>query len=384
MTVLYCVQRVYLQTSRQMRLLEIEAKAPVFSHFISSFSGLVTIRAFNWVSEVHEENLKRLDMSQRPFYLLYCLQWWLKLVLDLVVAAMAVILAALTVGLRNKINPGYLGVALVSVMTVGQLLAYLLNYWATLETSLGAIARIQQFSSETPKEKDGGDPREVGWPRRGAIRMRDVSAAYGEHTVLHDITLDIEPGQKVAVCGRTGSGKSTLLALFLRLHDPSEGAIEIDGTNINTVPLKQLRKQLASLPQDPLFLSGTVRFNLDPFEEADDGSITDALGKTGLRSLIEERGGLDAELKSDWLSAGQKQLFCMSRALLRHSRVLLLDEATSRLALLSFQDLHAAVLTFSPQPGSAHGTGRARLAQDRVPWLDHGCDCPSTQDDRRL
>ncbi|KZL85583.1 abc transporter [Colletotrichum incanum] len=330
--VLFTIQSIYLQTSRQVRLLDLETKSPIFSHFIASFSGLVTIRALGWTDKVHAENLERLDLSQRAFYIMGSLQKWLLLVLNLTVTALAVLLVGLSVALQDTIDPGLLGVALVSVMGFGQLLTGLLNNWAMLETCLGAVARIREFETETPSENDGNTPVAVeGWPPKGQIDITDVSAAYDDYQVLSSINLSIKAGEKVAICGRTGSGKSTLLSLLLRLHDPSTGAIEVDGVDISTMPINQLRKSLVALPQDTLFLPGTVRQNLDPFASRDDAAIWSALEKTGLKNLFEDKGGLESDLNTDWLSAGQKQLFCMARAILRDSRVLLLDEATSSL-----------------------------------------------------
>ncbi|TQN66274.1 ABC transporter atnG, partial [Colletotrichum shisoi] len=313
--VLYAIQRV--------RLLDLETKSPIFSHFIASFAGLVTIRAMDRTAECQAENLTRLDLSQRASYAMGSLQRWLLLVLNLVVAGLAVMLVGLAVALRDAIDPGLLGVALVSVMGFGQLLTGLLNNWATLETSLGAVARIREFEAETPSEqdRDGDTPVIVEeWPAKGKIDVKHVSAAYDDHQVLGDVTLSINPGEKVAICGRTGSGKSTLIALLLRLQDPSSGTIEIDGVDIASVPINQLRESLVALPQDPLFLPGTVRRNLDPFDARDDDAVWAALDKTGPKALFEDKGGLEAGLKTDWLSAGQKQLFCMARAVLRNSR----------------------------------------------------------------
>lgn len=328
--ILFLLQKFYLRTSRQMRLLDLEAKSPMYSHFLSSFQGLPAIRAYGWTKKAEGENVARLNDSQRPYYLLWCLQRWLGLVLELIVAGLAVLLVGLAIALKDQISPGLLGVALTSIMSMGQTLTMLISQWTQLETSLGAVTRINQFEADTPREKDGPDMPSPRWPSSGAIRISGLSAKYGDHTVLKDINLDIQPGQKVAVCGRSGSGKSTLMMLLLRLYQPESGTIIIDGTDTATLNLNALRESVVALPQDPMFLAGTVRYNLDPLGKCLDEELLGALEKNGIRSVIEEKGGLDADLNTDWLSAGQRQLFCLARAIVRKSRVLLLDEATSR------------------------------------------------------
>jgi len=330
LVLLFGLQKFYLRTSRQMRLLDLEAKSPLYSHFISSFSGLTALRAYGWTALAEHDNLVRLDDSQRPFYLLRCVQRWLNMVLNLIVAGLAVLLVGISLRLKASISPGLLGVALTSVMGLGQTLSMLIQSWTQLETSLGAVTRINQFAAQTPKERDGPDRPPADWPDRGAIRIAGLYAKYGEHTVLTDINLDIEPGQKIAVCGRSGSGKSTLISLLLRLYEPAAGKIVIDGVDTQSLQLDALREALVALPQDPMFLAGTVRYNLDPLSRAPDDEILDVLRKTGLQEVIEAKGGLDADLDTDWLSAGQRQLFCLARAVLRRGKILFLDEATSR------------------------------------------------------
>ena len=114
--VIWVLQHVYLRTSRQLRLLDLEARSPLYSHFLETLSGLSTIRAFGWEVENKEQNKRLLDFSQRPYYLLYCVQRWLNLVLDLIVAAEAVVVVGLALGLRTSTTAGLLGVSLNNIL----------------------------------------------------------------------------------------------------------------------------------------------------------------------------------------------------------------------------------------------------------------------------
>lgn len=158
-----------------------EASAPLYSHFIESLAGLITIRSFGWTDKYIKKNQQLLDESQKPYYLLFCIQRWLILVLDLVVAGLAVVLVAMAVSLRSRINPGFLGLALVNMMNLSHSLTNLVEYWTSLETSLGGIARIKDFSENTPAEETLNENLNLDahWPSRGALRFDSVSASYG-------------------------------------------------------------------------------------------------------------------------------------------------------------------------------------------------------------
>lgn len=158
----------------------IEATAPLFSHFIESLSGITTIRSFGWMPAFTTKNKKLLDASQKPYYLLLCIQRWLVLILDLIVASLAVVLVGMAVALRSKLNAGFLGLALVNMMSLSHSLTNLVQHWTSLETSIGAISRIKTFSENTPSEAspgEDGNPDHT-WPTRGAFRFEGVSASY--------------------------------------------------------------------------------------------------------------------------------------------------------------------------------------------------------------
>jgi ATP-binding cassette, subfamily C (CFTR/MRP), member 1 len=151
---LYLIQRYYLRTSRQLRLLDIEGRSPLYQHFTETLEGVATIRSFGWQSNFNNTALQRLDGSQRPYYLLYCIQRWLNLVLDLMVAGLAVLLMALSLCIHKGANSGSLGVALTSILAFNQTLHSLIESWTQAETSLGAIARTKTFEKHTPREQD--------------------------------------------------------------------------------------------------------------------------------------------------------------------------------------------------------------------------------------
>jgi ATP-binding cassette subfamily C (CFTR/MRP) protein 1 len=177
---LYFIQKFYLRTSRQLRFMDLEAKAPLYSQFTECLSGLVTIRAFGWQKAMQEKSRKLLDRSQRPFYFLFAVQRWLTLVLDLVVAAIATILIVLVVVLRGSIDAGYVGVALLNVIQFSQSIKMLITFWTNLETHIGAIARVKVFN-ETVQSEDlpsESDPVPPSWPSQGAIEFNSVSAGY--------------------------------------------------------------------------------------------------------------------------------------------------------------------------------------------------------------
>lgn len=178
--VLYGVQRVYLRSSRQLRFLELEARAGVFAAFLESVEGLETVRAFGWVPAVVGQNGARVETAQRPEYLLLCLQRWLGVVLDLVAASLATAVVGLAVAMRGRVTGAQIGVALNVMLVVNGTLLKLVRAWTTLEISLGAVARLKMLETSVLPEDGEGEDCEVPpcWPEQGRVEFRGVTAAY--------------------------------------------------------------------------------------------------------------------------------------------------------------------------------------------------------------
>lgn len=359
---LYVVQRFYLRTSRQVRLLDLEAKSPLYTHFLDTIKGITTLRAFGFVSDDVKKNARLIEASQRPAYLLLMIQEWLNLVLNIVVMFMAVMLTTLAVQLHSK--SGFAGASLYSLLTLGENLSGIVIYWTKLETSLGAIARLKTFSeTTTPEDTDEEDivPSHE-WPQQGVVALKGVSASYEEQIegeslpklVLRDIHLTIASGEKVAICGRTGSGKSSLIALLLKLLNPlSETAnnATIDNMPLCCIDRTALRQRIIAVPQEAVFLPDgcTFQTNLDPLSVSTIEECENVLVAVGLWKFVVERGGLNAGMTAGTLSAGQRQLFSMGRALLRQrvrvrqqarGGILLLDEVSSSVDLETERVMH--------------------------------------------
>ncbi|KAK3690284.1 ABC transporter [Podospora appendiculata] len=359
---LYLLQRFYLQTSRQLRLLTIEAKAPLYTHFSeaeAAGAGAPTIRAFGWRREYLARACALVDRAQRPAYLLSCVQHWLAFVLGLVMAVLAVALVATVVTWRDRldVSAGGVGVSLMVVLGLGETLTRLIRTWTRLESSVGAVARVKRFVAETGVEDGmggaGGDGRSPAvWPAVGvgSVEFDCVVASYSPAAdpVLKGVSLSVQPGQHIAICGRSGSGKTSLLLCLLRMLDVRVGSITLDGVQVATggsspitnrnLSAEEVRSRVNVVPQDPFLLpSTTLRSNLDPSSGAgaprDDDVIIGVLQRVGIWEVVRDQGGLDADVDGLTLSAGQKQLLCFARALLKKDAcsILLLDEAVSSL-----------------------------------------------------
>lgn len=282
------------------------------------------------------------------------IQQWLASSLRLIVAGIAVVLVALATQLRA--NAGLTGASLISLLTFSEFLSDVIRSYTSLETSLGAVSRLRSFSETVATENLPGEDSEPpeSWPQNGNILIDKVSASYEMDTdsqdetdlslVLRNLELNILPGQKVAICGRTGSGKSTLILLLLRLLDPLPSCaanMQIDNVNLHQIDRATLRRRIICIPQDAVFLpdGSSIKANLDPYNAATDAECFNVLQTVRLTGFVNDKGSLNAGMSAEDLSAGQKQLFSLGRAILRRrvrdrgekkqGGLLLLDEVSS-------------------------------------------------------
>jgi ATP-binding cassette subfamily C (CFTR/MRP) protein 1 len=217
------------------------------------------------------------------------------------------------------------------------------------------------------------------WPGKGKIEFLNFSVKYRPDTeiVLKNISFVIKPQEKVGIVGRTGSGKSTITLCLFRILEAIEGRIMIDDVDISTIGLQKLRSSLTIIPQDPALMEGTLRYNIDPLDRSTDDEIINVMKKIGFDYIIKRSGqGLNQEIAEGGsnLSVGEKQLICITRAILRKTKIIVMDEATSSIDYKTEEMIQKAInelLNNSTFITIAHRI-KTIIHYDRIMVLDNG------------
>ncbi|XP_064490246.1 multidrug resistance-associated protein 1-like [Ornithodoros turicata] len=332
----YFMQKFYIATSRQLKRLESISRSPIYVHFSETVTGSSSIRAYGAGDRFVARSNELTDINHASYFPSLAASRWLGIRLEFLGYTIVFVAALLAVLTRETLSPGLAGLSVSYALTVTATLNMLVRATSDMETNLVSVERCLEYS-RTPQEAAWEKPERkppTQWPAAGRVQFDNYSTRYRNDLdlVLKGVTCDLQPGEMVGVVGRTGAGKSSLTLSLFRLIEAAGGSITIDGVDIATLGLHDLRSKLTIIPQDPVLFSGNIRNNLDPFEEFSDDEVWLALEHAHLKDFVAglEKGLLhDVTEGGDNISVGQRQLVCLARALLRKSRILILDEATA-------------------------------------------------------
>lgn len=346
------IGKKYMDGARPMKRLESNSKSPVFELFNTTLAGVSTLRAFqkkpDYISRMHY-HLDTWNTNKVHFWIFN--RW-----MGIRMAAIGTLFTTCTgilIVLSPTIDASAAGFAMSFALEFANTILFAIRAYAGLELDMNAAERVVEYSELKMEKQDGTEPP-AAWPTSGTIEMKDVVVSYAEDlpAVLKGVSFKVENNERVGVIGRTGAGKSSMTLALFRFLESISGSITIDGLDISKIDLHSLRSRLAIIPQDPVLFSGTVRSNLDPFDQYTDDELRECLQRVHLvdsepatptnepasssnSTVAPQNSNIFRDLNSGIsesggnLSQGQRQLLCIARAIISRPKIMVLDEATS-------------------------------------------------------
>ena len=347
----------YRASAREIKRHESVLRSGVFARFSEAVSGTSSIRAYGLQDQFVAGLTREVDQMNSAYYLTFSNQRWLSVRLDAIGNLLVFTTGILVVTSRFNVNPSIAGLVLSYILSIVQMIQFTVRQLAEVENAMVSTERLHYYGTELDEEpplhlKDIPD----SWPQKGEIVFNEVQMRYREGLplVLQGLNMTVAGGERIGVVGRTGAGKSSIMSALFRLVELSGGSISIDSINIAQVGLKDLRTRLAIIPQDPTLFRGTIRSNLDPFNEHTDLELWSALRQSDLvgadENLDDQTHGrihLDGIVEEEGLnfSLGQRQLMALARALVRGSQIIVCDEATSSVDMETDQKIQRTIQT---------------------------------------
>lgn len=364
MIVLFLLASNYYRASaREMKRHESVLRSMVYARFGEAITGIACIRAYGVENQFRRTIRDSIDVMNGAYFLTFSNQRWLSVRLDAVATLLVFVVGVLVVTSRFNVSPSISGLVLSYILAIAQMLQFTVRQLAEVENNMNATERVHHYGTELEEEAPLHQVEvSASWPEKGHIEFSSVEMRYraGLPLVLQGLTMDVRGGERIGIVGRTGAGKSSIMSALFRLTELSGGSIKIDDIDISTVGLHDLRSRLAIIPQDPALFKGTIRSNLDPFNEHNDLELWSALRKAYLIDQEKELEGeelpsgpasgattpvtgsdvkarptktltLESPVDDEGLnfSLGQRQLMALARALVRDARIIVCDEATS-------------------------------------------------------
>ncbi|KAG0174280.1 hypothetical protein DFQ28_000118 [Apophysomyces sp. BC1034] len=347
--VIYCVIGLYyLRISRELKRFTSVNRSPIYSHFTESLVGVTTIRAYGLQEQFLFTIYEKLDAYNGPFYLLWMTNRWLYARIEFAGAFVTLFAGILILVRLDKVDAGMAGISLFYARNFLEQAYWFIRQYTQVEMNLNSVERVQEYleiDQEPPAMIENRRPP-AAWPTTASVEVKDLVVRYAPDLdpVLHGVSFSVKPHEKIGVVGRTGSGKSTLALSFFRFLEASSGSVAIDGIDISHIGVYDLRSKLTIIPQDAVLFSGTIRSNLDPFNQHDDTELWESLKRVHLASANRSSGTCtptDGSVEAvtslsqpvsdggNNFSQGQRQLLCLARALLKNSKFIIMDEATA-------------------------------------------------------
>ena len=339
----FLLTKLYLNASRPLSRIDKISHSPILSLVSETIPGSITIRSFSKVNKYLEQFYEKLNNCYIINISLQGVYNWYHEQFDLIGLIYIIYLVIITIYFKNNYTTQSVGIMFTYSVLLLENLAYTFSMFTDMENCMISMERCYNYTIlESEKYLNlENDKNLINWPSQGKIKFENYSVKYRDNTeiVLKNLNFEIFPKEKIGICGRTGSGKSTICLCLFRIIESLMGKIYIDDIDISKIGLNILRKNLTLIPQDPIIIEGTIKFNIDPFNNYDNNKIIEILKDIGFNYNEDDNNILNKIINENNLSVGEKQLICITRAILRKTKIIIMDEATSNIDIKTEQKI---------------------------------------------